>query len=501
MSRQRVIVAAVLVVGALFVGHAGPWISQGFGYSLDGFNGAVWGQGARAAVDDPIASRLGGIQPDGHRYANHPPLTVWSGAVLSAVSGDSPVAVRLPAVLASLLALAALALLLHDAGAAPGAVVVGVVAAGTCSMFLTYGAMLDTPVVSFPFALLALAAAQRGWQGRPPPTGLTVGAAALACVSGWQAALLTGIVVAVSLVAHRRTAARLLVGMGLGTAVSVSWIAWVHGSLRPLLDQATYRTSAGGTQAPWLTAQQRHLGDLYGPVLLVLVAVGLVVALLPRPAATADPATEPGRDDAAIEPGAPTWAGPLLTGMRPLVLVLVASVAGYTALFRNGSAIHDYWTFWGVALVAVGAAALADRLIGVAAGRALPSTLVTAATAVVVVALAASGLTRPSDAEQRVRDGVDLIAVIEEAPNAADPTATAIAVYDQPGTLPWADYAVDGLAVHADDVDDLRALPPDLPVLVVLGGPASPALQSRAIAVNDRFALVPAAALADHLSR
>ncbi|HMJ74573.1 MAG TPA: glycosyltransferase family 39 protein [Iamia sp.] len=489
MSRQRVIVAAVLVVGALFVGHAGPWISRGFGYSLDGFNGAVWGQGARAAVDDPIASRLGGIQPDGHRYANHPPLTVWSGAVLSAVSGDSPVAVRLPAVLASLLALAALALLLHDAGAAPGAVVVGIVAAGTCSMFLTYGAMLDTPVVSLPFALLTLVAAQRGWQGRPPPTWITVGAAALACLSGWQAALLTGIAVAVSLVAHRRTAARLLIGMGLGTAVSVAWIGWVHGSLRPLLDQASYRTSTGGTQVSWLTAQQRHVGDLYGPVLLVLVAVGLAVALLPRP------------DAPPTEPSSPPWARPLLTGMRPLVLVLAASVAGYTALFRNGSAIHDYWTFWGVALVAVGVAALADRLVGVAEGRALPTTLVTAVTAVVVVALAGSGLTRHSDAEQRVRDGVDLIAVIEEAPNAPDPTAAAIAVYDQPGTLPWADYAVDGLAVHADDVDELRALPPDLPVLVVLGGPASPALKSRAIAVNDRFALVPAAALADHLSR
>jgi 4-amino-4-deoxy-L-arabinose transferase-like glycosyltransferase len=494
MSRQRVIVAAVLVVGALFVAHTEPWISRGFGYSLDGFNGAVWGQGARAAVDDPIASRLGGIQPDGHRYANHPPLTVWSSAVLSAVSGDSPVAVRLPAVLASLLALAALALLLHDAGAAPGAVVVGVVAAGTCSMFLTYGAMLDTPVVSLPFALLTLAAARRGWQGRPPPGWMTVGAAALACVSGWQAALLTGIVVAVSLVAHRRTAGRLLVGMALGTTVSVAWIAWVHGSLRPLFHQATYRSGSGGVQVSWITAQQRHLGDLYGPVLLVLVAIGLVVALLPRRAATAEPA-EP-----ATEPTAPPWARPLLTGLRPVVLVLVASVVGYTALFRNGSAIHDYWTFWGVALVAVGAAALADRLIG-RAEASLPRTLVTVATAVVVVALAASGLTRSSDAEQRVRDGVDLIAVIEEAPNATDPTATAIAVYDQPGTLPWADYAVGGLAVHADDVDDLRALPPDLPVLVVLGGPASPALQSRAIAVNDRFALVPAAALADHLGR
>jgi len=492
-SGRRVILAAVLVVGSLFVIHAGPWISRGFGYSLDGFNGAVWGQGARAAVEHPIGSRLGGIQPDGHRYADHPPLTVWSSSILSAVSDDSPIAVRLPAVLASLLALAALALLLADAGLAPGAVVVGVVTAGTCSMFLTYGAMLDTPVVSLPFALLALAAAQRDWRGRPVPGWMTVGAAALACLSGWQAALLTGIVVGISLLVDRRTAARLLAGMTVGVAVSVAWIGWVHGSLRPLLDQATDRSGSGGTHVSWLTAQQRHLGDLYGPVLLILVAAGLVVALLPDTTERTEPAE-------TSEPVGPPWIRPALAGLRPLVLVLVASVAGYTLLFRNGSAIHDYWTFWGVALVAVGAAALADRLLALATGRGLPSTLVTVATVVVVVVIAGLGLARDSDAERTVRNGVDLIAVIEKAPDAADPTEAAIAVYDQPGTLPWADYAVDGAAVHADDVEDLRALPPDLPVLVVLGGPASLALQERALAFNDRFALVPAASLANHLS-
>ena len=187
----------------------------------------------------------------------------------------------------------------------------------------------------------------------------------------------------------------------------------------------------------WLTAQQRHLGDLYGPVLLILVAVGLVVALLPDTTERTEPAD-------TSEPVGPPWIRPALAGLRPLVLVLVASVAGYTLLFRNGSTIHDYWTFWGVALVAVGAAALADRLLALATGRGLPSTLVTVATVVVVVVIAGLGLARDSDAERTVRNGVDLIAVIEKAPNAADPTEVAIAVYDQPGTLPWADYAVDG---------------------------------------------------------
>jgi hypothetical protein len=243
----------------------------------------------------------------------------------------------------------------------------------------------------------------------------------------------------------------------------------------------------------WFTAQQRHLGDLYGPVLLILVAAGLVVALLPDTTERTEPA------DTSERVG-PPWIQPALAGVRPLVLVLVASVAGYTLLFRNGSAIHDYWTFWGVALVAVGAAALADRLLALATGRGLPSTLVTVATVVVVVVIAGLGFARDSAAERTVRNGVDLIAVIEKAPNAADPTEAAIAVHDQPGTLPWADYAVDGVAVHADDVEDLRALPPDLPVLVVLGGPASPALQERALVFNDRFVLVPAASLADHLS-
>ena len=41
-------------------------------------------------------------------------------------------------------------------------------------MLLTYGAMVDTPVFGFPFALAALWVAQRSWQARPPAPWVAV---------------------------------------------------------------------------------------------------------------------------------------------------------------------------------------------------------------------------------------------------------------------------------------------------------------------------------------
>ncbi len=483
-SPGRIVLAGVVVaLGVVLVVHSWAWISGGFGYSLDGFNGAVWGQGARAAVDAPVASRLGGVQPDGHRYANHPPLTVWSAAVMSAASGDSPIAVRLPAVAASVAALAVLVVLLRDAGVGRVGTAVGLAVAGTSSMYLAYGAMLDTPVVSLPCGLAVLAAAQRVWRGRPPPPAVLVGLAALAGTAGWQATLLTGCAGALCLLVDRRATVWLAAGAVLGSAIAVGWIAWVHGSLRPLLDQAGFRSGATGQQVTWLTAQGRHLGDLYGPVLLVVVAIGLVAALLPP----ADGPRPEGRTAAV-----------LLAGTRPLAVVLGAVVGGYTVGFRNGSAVHDYWTFWGVALVAVAVAVLADRAVALLA-RVAPSGVAVGLAAVVAVVAAGIGLGRGSGAEDRIRSGLDLVAVLDEAPDARVPTDVAIAVHDLPGTLPWADYAVDGRSVHADDAAALRALPPDLPVLVVLRG-ASAELRELATAVDGAYALVPAGVLAQHVA-
>ena len=494
MDGAPALAATVAAVALAFLVAVAPWSTDDFGYSLDGFNGAVWGLGARAAADDPVGSRLGGIQPDGDRYANHPPLTVWTASVGSAVSGDRSAAVRAPAIGASLLALAVLALLLVDAGLRWEAVAAGVALAGTSGMFLTYGAMLDTPVVSLPFGLAALVAAQRTWQGRPPRPAVLALAGAVAVLAGWQAALAATLAAAVCLLAPRPTAdgpsprrgaAVLGIGVAAGAAITVAWIGWVHGSLRPLLDQAGVRTGRDGTgtDASWSSAMGKHLTDLFGPVpVLVALAGALALALV-----------APARPDDGPTP----WWRP--TGLRPVAAVLVATVAGYTMLFRNGAAVHDYWTYWGVALVGVGVAAVVHLALDRTPLRRLPPLAVVVLVAAAVLPLAVAGDVRQTTAETRIREGLDLVPVLGQVPEPDDPDTVAVAVYGATGELPWADHLVHGRAVVADDVAALQRLPPTLPVLVVLRGPASPALRAIATARNRRFALVPAGALARHL--
>ncbi|HEX7134727.1 MAG TPA: glycosyltransferase family 39 protein [Iamia sp.] len=471
----------VALVGLVFLVAVSPWAGRDPGYSLDGFNASVWGLGARAAADDPIGSRLGGVQPDGDRYANHPPLTVWTAAVGDAVSGGRSWAVRGPAVLASLAALVALAVLLADARMRWEAVAAGVVVMGTTGMFLTYGAMLDTPVVSLPFGLLALVVAQRAWQGRPPSIPLVVAAGALAALSGWQAAVAASLAAAVcafgpgARAPARRPAVALATGVGLGGAVTVGWILAVQRSLRPLLDQAGNRTSRTETDVSWYRAIGTHLADLYGPTPLLVVLVLAVVAGL------ALPRRDPGRD-----------------GPRLVLAIVAVTVVGYSLAFRNGAAVHDYWTYWATALFGVGAAAAAQGVLDRGRGT-LARVGALALVAGLVGSVAVAGLVRQPDAETHIRDGLLVAELLDRVPDAEEPTAVALAVYGSPGELPWAEIAVHGRAVAVDDPADLGALPPDLPVLVILRGPPSPQLREVARIADDRFALLPAEALRQHL--
>lgn len=77
----------------------------------------------------------------------------------------------------------------------------------------------------------------------------------------------------------------------------------------------------------------------------------------------------------------------------------------------------------------------------------------------------------------------------------------AVAVKGSSGELPWAHHLVHGRAVAADDVAALRDLPPELPVLVILRAPPSPALRALATAIDPdgRFVLLPAGDLVRHL--
>jgi hypothetical protein len=175
------------------------------------------------------------------------------------------------------------------------------------------------------------------------------------------------------------------------------------------------------------------------------------------------------------------------------------TVVGYTLLFRNGAAVHDYWTYWGVALVGLGAAAVVQLLLVLWPLRRLPRLVTFLLVALAVVPLAVVGAGRQTTAETRIREGLDLLPVLGEVHEATDPDEVTVAVYGAAGELPWAAHLVHGRAVEVDDVADLRRLPPRLPVLVVLRAPASPRLRTIAIARNRHFVLVLARELVRHL--
>jgi len=478
---------AVLALAVTLAVHVSPWATKGFGVSHDGYNGAMWGLGARAARDDPLGHRLGGVQPQGYRYANHPPLTVWAATATTALGGERPAAVRAPAALASLAALAVLALLLRDAGFSPPEAVAGVVLAGTSAMFLTYGAMLDTPVVALPFGLAAVAAAQRAWQGRPAPDVLVLAVGALAGLAGWQALLAAGLAGGLALLSGRgpgpRSARVLLAGAAAGLALTLGWIAWVEGTLLELADQASLRSGAGES---WLDRQGRFLLDLYGPALLAVLAAGLLVGL----------ARGDGADDRAG--GRTGWWG----GARPLLAVLVTVVVLYVVAFRQAAGIHDYWTYWGVALVAGAGAAGARAVLGLR--RRLPDRagpVVAAVVALVVLGVAAAGAGRRSDADRAIQEGLDAVPVLAAAPRAPEPDAATVAVRDADRTgAPWANWATHGEALRPTRAE-LAALPADRLLFFRAEGPLDPALRAAAVAVRGRYVLVPAGAYRQALGR
>ena len=471
----------IVVLAATLVIHVSPWVTKGFGHSADGYNGAMWSLGARGAVEDPIGNRLGGIQPSGYRYANHPPLLVWTTAVTGGLTGERPVALRAPALLASLAALVLLAALLRDAGVGLGDVAGGLAVAGTSAMFLTSGAMLDTPVLSLPFGLAAVWAAQRAWQGRPPPGPVLMAAGLVAALAGWQSLLAAVLATALTLLSPSvdgRRAGRVLgTGALAGLAITLAWIAWVKGTLLGLGDQAAYRTSVDTGE--WLSRQETFAGYLYGPILLVVAAVGLVLALALRHQPTRATSDTPTHR---------TWEG-----VRPLAGLLAAVVVLYTVTFRQASAAHDYWTFWGVALLAVAATALLHSVRHGARRLPRPAAVAIQSTAVVgVVVLALSGAGHRSRSDQSIREGLGALPVLAAAPRASYPDQATIVVPGDEPILPWADFVTGGRAAQAASPADLARLPPDTMVFFVATADPSPEIRAAAAAVEGGYVLMRA---------
>lgn len=507
----RVLVGTALALVALaLVVHVSPWAARDFGVSHDGYNGAMWGLGARGALEDPIGNRLGGIQSTGDTYANHPPLLVWTEAGAVGLAGGSPLAMRLPVLLASLAALAMIALLLRDAGSSPSAAAAGVVVAGTTGMFLTYGALIDTPMLSLPFGLAALAAAQRSWQGRPPRRWVLVSVGALAALSGWQAALVAALAATTCLIGPNRTGRgagrRLALGVATGTLTTLAWILWSHGSLQKLADQAALRAGPGTDWSSWLDRQVRFLGDLYGWPVVGLVVVGTTVALL-WPTATAAQGFEGDaangthasldgangrRAEVERGNGAPADVPRGWMGVRPLVVVVAITIVGYTVGFREASAVHDYWTYWGVALVALAVAALVDGVRRASSGASRPvSAALSVGLVAVVVALAATGAARRSDADAAIQEGLDAVPVLEAAARAEpEGQGRPLVVRNAYETLaPWADWATRRPA-ELPTPEELTQLDGDRLLFIRTADAPTPPVLDLALAHQGRYVLL-----------
>ena len=329
--------------GAAFVALSAPMLTAPFGNSHDGRNAGVWASGSRALREDgPVASRLGGVHEDGSSYANHPPLIYLESAAVEWVAGEHPWTSKAPALLSALGAMVLLYLVLVNAGLRRVPAALGVVVGLLTPMMIVYGSMLDTPMTSLVFGVAVLLAWQRQWQGRPLPIVATGLLAVLACLSGWQAMLLTWLAVG-SLVLRRprrpadlvrglRDAMPLLVGAVIGTVATVAWATWVYGSMSVLYGQLVRRSSndAQATRLRALDNQSVWVVNLLSTALLGLVAA--VVSLF------AD------------------------RRIRPLAALLLTTTLVYPVVLYNGAYYHEYWNYWVCLPVSCGAGWALDQV-------------------------------------------------------------------------------------------------------------------------------------------
>lgn len=467
--------AVAALVALLLVAFVAPRLAAPPGDSHDGRNAGTWGLGARALVDDPVGSRLGAVRPDGTVYANHPPAVVVAASVATVGTGGHPLGLRLPALAASLASLALLVVLLRTAGLSPLATALGIAVAGTSAMFLTYGTMLDTPVLAMPTVLAALVAVERARRAMPLPAW-AVGAIGLAgglvSWTGLLAALLAAAVLLAAPGPRRQrvgTAALLAGGVILGGLASVGWAWWAHGDLDALRAVADQRTE----QPPeWWEAQRTYLLDLFGPIRLGLVVVGVAVALVRR-------------------------RHRLVLAASLLPVLLWARAMG------NAAAIHDYWNYLGIVALALATGIAVDGLAAALSNdevaRLRRPLLGAAAVAVGVIALA--GPLAPSVAELTIRTGNPGGELVQglERPSAPDEVVLWSYAPTIPGGAVWAAWTGRGTAPSVGTADGVAIgdLSPDAPVLLRLPPGAEPSqlLEEQLIARSGSFVLVPASLL------
>lgn len=271
--------------------------------------------------------------------------------------------------------------------------------------------------------------------------------------------------------------------------IDAAWIYWVMGSFSGLLSQGVSRTELD--IGSWFAHQSEFASDLYGPVLLVTVLAGGVVALI-------SPAYIRRRDDDA------TWASieaPISdqspwNSTRPLFAVLLGVVIGYALIFRHGSWVHSYWNFYGIALVAVAAGTLAQTTQALlqklsSLTRSLASFLLIL---ICLVIAGTSWMTR-SLAEVQTQIGTEVVRLLDRVPVADHPTDVVVATVGGDPTKPWLRWSRRGRN-QAVDPDQLSDLDPTMPVLLSMPVAQDPSSwKGTGATVNGHFALLEAAEL------
>lgn len=461
----------------MFIGFSAPWLTEGFGETHEGRNGAVWGTASRSIrADGIVETRFGGRPRADYAYANHPPLIIAETLGAELVAGEHRIVTRAPAWLGSLIAVLLVAWLLVDAGISRAATIAGIAVSFGSAMFLVYGSMLDTPVTSLPFAVALLIAWQRAMQQRSWNPAVIGALAALAVLAGWQSTALLaicGLVAVVRTVQGRFARVQLaaMVAGGLtGLAVTLAWVRWSYGSLEPLVDiSGDRRRSLSLSES--MSTQLDYLLEL-APWALALGVIGLVFA--------------------AARPG-----------VRWLAVVCIASTAGYALLFSQAAEIHDYWNFSLLLPLAIGVASLAQEVLDRASESGRRACLIVV-TAIPLLCLV-STLTRPSDAEDDLRYGLATPHLIHRADELSPRDRPAVAYLAESVRLPtWIDYESGRPSTSLADLDTLNELArqtPSFPVLILIDATNKSAISAAAIAMEGPYALVTARDASEILGR
>lgn len=433
---------SLLAVVGMFVGF--DRASAPFGNSDEGLNSSVWAMCSRSLRADPLGSALGGQRLDGVDYATHPPLTCATAALMESIFGENEWATRAPAWLASLSLIPLTYILLRRLDLAPLMAASGTFVGIGSPMVITYGSMLDTPMVALPIAVLVAialageargAATDRAWS--PAAVGVV---SALAGLAAWQTglfALFAGLATWRWGRAPRR-GAPYVGGAGLGLFLSIGWGVWSHGSLEALRGKLASRSTGDarifeslGFQFDWLT---------------ILLGIGLLGAV-GAVAAVADPK------------------------IRPVIVPALLATAAWSLGFHGGAAGHQYWNYFIVLPVAIGSgwglahlAAAVDRH---------PATTISGSVVAVVLALVVSmlGILVPNQASEAIDEGHPTGSLLRSSNLSAVATLPIVGDDDRIWSIVVYYTDLDTRPIDRRELEDLSQRDPSAEVLIALPCP------------------------------